>query len=352
MDNQTNMSIENRVFSGMGPTGRLHIGHYHGALKNWCHLQHQHTCFFMIADMAALTTLYDSIDVIQNSIWEMLVDWLAAGVDPEKATIFIQSRVPAQVELAWLLGMSTPIPWLQEIPAYKEKLAKLQGKNLQTLGFLADPVMQAADILAYKATQIPVGADQVEHLRVAGEIAHRFNALYGQRHPQGPHDILPQPQPLLTEQSQLPGLDGEKMSKSYGNAIFLRSSASLIAEKVQGMAVARDNVHVPGNPNACPVFKFHRVYSPRTTCDSVEHACRSGRLNCGDCKQPLVQSITEEQNPMRERAEPFLAKPSLLKDIVDAGCDKARAIAETTLVEVREIMGLSYRMPLELPEAL
>lgn len=346
------MNNENRVFSGMGPTGRLHLGHYHGALKNWCRLQHQHACFFMIADMAALTTLYESIDVIQNSIWEMLVDWLAAGIDPEKATIFIQSRVPAQVELAWLLGMNTPITWLQEIPAYKEKLTKLQGKNLQTLGFLADPVMQAADILAYKATQIPVGADQVEHLRVAGEIAQRFNALYGQRHPQGPRDILLQPQPLLTEQSQLPGLDGEKMSKSYGNAIFLRSPASVVTDKVQGMTVARQNPQKPGNPNACPVFKFHRVYSSQAICDSVEQRCLSGKLSCGDCKQPLVRAITEEQQPMRERAEPFLAKPSLLKDIVDAGCERARVIAEATLVEVREIMGLRYQMPQELAEAL
>ncbi len=339
------MTNSERVFSGMGPTGRLHIGHYHGALKNWSSLQRRHACFFMIADMAALTTLYDSIDVIQSSIWEMLVDWLAAGVDPEKATIFVQSRVPAQVELAWLLGMSTPLSRLQEIPAYQEKISKLQGKDLLTLGFLADPVMQAADILAYKATQIPVGADQIEHLRIAEEIAMRFNTLYGQRHPKGPRDIFPQPQPLLTEQSRLPGLDGEKMSKSYGNAIFLRSPASVIAEKVQGMTVARVGERTPTAPDACSVFKFHRVYSTPSTCDTVDKECRTGKLHCSDCKKPLIHSICEEQQPMHERAERYLVKPSLLTDILDSGCDTARAAAGATLTEVRGVMGLDCFSP-------
>lgn len=338
------MINDNCVFSGMGPTGRLHIGHYHGVLKNWISLQNLHTCYFMIADVAALTTLYDSTETIQSSIWEMLVDWLAAGVDPEKATIFVQSRVPAQVEMAWLLGMSTPLSWLQEIPAYREKLSKLQGKSLLTLGFLADPVMQAGDILAYKATQVPVGADQVEHLRVAGEIAKRFNTLYGPRHPKGLGEILFPPRALLTEQPQLPGLDGQKMSKSYGNAIFLRSSPSVIAEKVQGMTVARTDKQGPGVPEVCPVFKFHQVYSPTSFYSTVEQECRKGRLRCGECKQPLVQAIVEEQRPMHERAEPYLAKPSLLQDIVDLGCEKARAVAESTLGEVRGVMGLDYSL--------
>lgn len=299
----------------------------------------------MIADLAALTTLYDSVQIVNNSVWEVLLDWLAAGVEPEKATIFIQSRVPVQMELAWLLGMTTPISSLQEIRAYKEKLAKLQEKRLLTLGFLADPVMQAADILAYKATLIPVGADQVEHLRLAGEIAQRFNTLYCKKLPLGQQSILPEPKPLLTEEAQLPGVDGEKMSKSDGNAIFMRCAPVTIVEKVQGMAVARANGQGGGTPSTCPVFKFHRVYSSSSVCKSIEQDCPNGKIRCEDCKQPLADAIIREQEPMHERAEQYLANPSLLMDIVDHGCDKARAVAGSTMTEVRELMGIGYQIP-------
>ena len=329
------------VLSGMGPTGRLHLGHYHGALKNWCALQESQASLFMIADLAALTTHYESRDVIKKNIWEMLVDWLAAGINPEKATIFIQSRVPEHAELAWLLGMMFPVAWLENMPAYQEKITKLSGKNLSTFGFLGDPVMQAADILLYKASAIPVGADQVDHLHLTREIAKRFNRLYSDR----AIDILPEPQPYLTSGASLPGIDGDKMSKSYGNAIFMRSTLPEIEERVGRMATARQLAQTPVDPTLCPVFKFHKVYSSSSDCTTISQSCQSGLLSCEDCKQPLVGAINSEQAPIRQRAEKFLQDPDQLVDIVEEGCSKARKVAQETLFEVREVMGLHYQRP-------
>lgn len=334
-----------RVLSGMGPTGRLHLGHYHGVLKNWCELQNQHDCYFMIADLAALTTHYEKRDVIKNNIWEMLVDWLAAGIEPEKATIFIQSRVPEHNELAWLLGMNTPLEWLQNIPAYQEKISKLQGTDLSTYGFLGDPVMQAADILIYRANLVPVGADQIDHLKLSSMISARFNQLYGDTKKGMSAIILPQPKPKLTDQPSLPGLDGDKMSKSYGNAIFLRSTAETIEEKVLGMTVAKSSAKDPGDPNICPVYKFHEVYSSKLACSDIYSECLSGKLNCNDCKKPLIKAIVQEQIPMFDRAELFLSSPEYLVDVVNEGCLKARSAAKETLLEVRDAMGLNYDQP-------
>lgn len=334
-----------RVLSGMGPTGRLHLGHYHGVLKNWCELQNQHECYFMVADLAALTTHYEKRDIIKNNIWEMLIDWLAAGVDPEKATIFIQSRVPEHNELAWLLGMNTPLEWLQNIPAYQEKISKLQGTNLSTFGFLGDPVMQASDILIYRASLVPVGADQVDHLKLSSMIAARFNQLYGNTTKGKSATIFPQPRPKLTDQPSLPGLDGDKMSKSYGNAIFLRSTAHTVEEKVLGMTVAKSSSGDPGDPNTCPVYKFHEVYSSKLACGDIYSECLGGKLSCNDCKKPLIKAIVQEQNSMLNRAEPFLSSPEYLVDVVNEGCLKARSTAKATLLEVRDAMGLNYDPP-------
>ncbi len=335
----------NRVLSGMGPTGRLHIGHYHGVLKNWCELQDQHDCYFMIADLAALTTHYEHCDVIKNNIWDMLVDWLAAGVDPEKATLFIQSRVPEHNELAWLLGMSTPLEWLQNIPAYKEKISKLSSSNLSTYGFLGDPVMQAADILIYRANWVPVGADQVDHLTLASNIAGRFNGLYGESTQGENNIILPKPLPKLTDQPSLPGLDGDKMSKSYGNAIFLRSDENTIRNKVESMTACGCGKLEPCQPDTCPILKFHQVYSSAATNNEIKVACMNSEFHCGDFRQSLVEAIIKEQTPMLERAEPFLTSPKLLVEIINEGCLKARISAKATLEEVRDAMGLTYQAP-------
>lgn len=395
-----------RVVSGMRPTGALHLGHYHGALKNWVKLQSELPCFFFAADWHALTTHYDDPSIIESSTWDMLVDWLAAGVDPSQATLFIQSKVPEHAELTLLLGMATPLGWLERVPTYKDQIEKLAHKDLTTYGFLGYPLMQAADVLIYRASLVPVGDDQVPHIEMMREIARRFNHLYGKEkgfeekahdavkklggkraklyhelrteyQERGKEDaleqakamlddaqnlsmidrerlfgylegsrklILVEPQARLTADSRLPGLDGQKMSKSYGNTITLREDKESVTKKVRTMPTdpARVRRTDPGDPEKCPVWQLHQVYSDDSTKEWVIKGCKSAGIGCLECKQPVIDAILKEQEPMRERAQLYLDDPSLVRAIVADGCDKARKLAQETMRDVREAMGLSY----------
>lgn len=395
-----------RVLSGMRPTGALHLGHYHGVLKNWVRLQSEYPCLFFVADWHALTTHYENPQVIEASVWDMVVDWLAAGVDPTQATIFIQSRVPEHAELHLLLSMTTPLGWLERVPTYKDQQEKLADKDLATYGFLGYPLLQSADILIYKAAHVPVGEDQVPHIEMTREIARRFNHLYGREvgfeekaleaakklggkrnklylelrtryQEQGDAEaleqarallqeaqsislndrerlfgyieggrkiILPEPRALLTEASRMPGLDGQKMSKSYNNVITLRDSAENVTKKVRTMPTdpARIRRTDPGDPNRCPVWQLHQVYSNTETQAWVQKGCTSAGIGCLECKQPVIDAILREQEPMRERAQQYLDDPQLVKNIVADGCEKARELAQETMREVRDAMGLGY----------
>ena len=395
-----------RVLSGMRPTGALHLGHYHGVLKNWVRLQAEYPCFFFVADWHALTTHYDTPEVIQESVWEMVIDWLAAGVDPNQATLFIQSRVPEHSELFLLLAMGTPLGWLERVPTYKDQIEKLKEKDLQTYGFLGYPLLQAADILIYRALHVPVGEDQVPHVEMTREVARRFNYLYG-REPgfeekaleavkklgskraklyaelrtayqergedeallqaqamlqesqslsMGDRErlfgylegarkiILVEPQALLTSASRMPGLDGQKMSKSYGNTISIREAPEEVVRLVRTMPTdpARVRRTDPGNPANCPLWQFHQVYSDQATKDWAEKGCKSAGIGCLDCKQPVIDAILSEQQPMFERAQQYLDDPSLLRSIIADGSDKARKVAQETMRDVREAMGLDF----------
>ena len=397
---------EQRVVSGMRPTGSLHLGHLHGALKNWVKLQSEYPCLFFVADWHALTTHYDTPEVIEEHVWDMVIDWLAAGIDPARATLFIQSRVPEHAELHTLLSMITPLGWLERVPSYKDQQEKLADRDLGTYGFLGYPLLQSADILMYRAAWVPVGEDQVPHIEFTREVARRFNHLFG-REPgfedkakaavkrlgskkgklynelrtryqeQGDEEalqagrallneqqnlsmgdkerlfgyiegggrmILAEPQALLTDSSKLPGLDGQKMSKSYNNTITLREDAASVTKKVRTMPTdpARVKRNDPGEPEKCPVWQFHLVYSDESTQAWVQQGCRSAGIGCLECKQPLIQSILAEQAPMRERAQRYLDDPTLVKSIIADGCEKARALAAETMREVREAMGLNY----------
>jgi len=398
---------QKRVLSGMRPTGRLHLGHYHGVLKNWINLQHEYDCMFFVADWHALTTHYDEPEIIQENVWQMVVDWLASGVNPGSSSLFIQSRVPEHAELHLLLSMITPLSWVERVPSYKDMLVKNNERELSTYGFLGYPVLQSADILIYQAGNVPVGADQVPHIEMTREIARRFNHIYG-RDPgfedlaevairklgrknselyrglrrdymeQGNQEsretalalvsdqkniplsdrdrlfgylegggkaILPEPQSLLTDASVMPGLDGNKMSKSYGNTISLREEPDSVDKKIKTMTTdpARVRRKDPGDPNKCPVFDLHKIYSDAEQKEWVIQGCRSGSIGCVDCKKPLIESILEEQQPMRERAKQYEENPDLVKSIVSEGCEKARNIAKSTIEEVRSAMGLDYR---------
>ena len=395
-----------RVVSGMRPTGAMHLGHYHGALKNWVRLQSEHPCLFFVADWHALTTHYDDPSIIETSTWDMVIDWLAAGIDPSQATIFIQSKVPEHAELHLLLSMSTPLGWLERVPTYKDQQEKLADRDLATYGFLGYPLLQSADVLIYRASMVPVGEDQVPHIEMMREIARRFNYLYGREkdfdekareavkklgtkraklynelrteyQEQGKDDaleqakamlddaqnlsmidrerlfgylegsrklILVEPQALLTEASRLPGLDGQKMSKSYGNTIALRDDRDTVTKKIRTMPTdpARVRRTDPGDPEKCPVWQFHMVYSDQATRDWVTKGCKSAGIGCLECKQPVIEGILKEQEPMRERAQQYLDDPSLVRAIVADGCDQARKYAQETMRDVREEMGLSY----------
>jgi len=331
-----------RVLSGMRPTGALHLGHYHGALKNWVRLQATHDCFFFVADWHALTTHYQDRQAIERNVYDMVVDWLAAGIDPEQATLFIQSRMPEHAELFTLLAMSTPSAWLERIPSYKDQVEKNRAtpnSEGATYGFLGYPLLQAADILIYKAGFVPVGEDQTAHVEVTREVARRFNRIYS---PDAP--ILPEPQELLTETARLPGLDGQKMSKSANNAIAMRDAPEVVDEKIRTMPTDPQRVRRSdaGEPTRCPVWPLHQLYSDAATRDWAAEGCRTAGIGCLDCKKPLIEAIQKEQAPWRERANEYLANPKQVQWIVEVGTERARAVARKTLREVRTAIGLAY----------
>jgi len=395
-----------RVLSGMRPTGQLHLGHYHGVLKNWLELQQEYECFFFVADWHALTTEYEDPSIIEKSVWDMVIDWLAVGVNPGSAKLFIQSRVPEHAELHLLLSMCTPLSWLERVPSYKDQQEKLSDKDLTTYGFLGYPLLQTADIIIYKAGFVPVGEDQVSHVELAREVVRRFNHIYGRerdfeknieaalkkmgkktarlydelrRKYQEQGDtaslekarellasqqnisigdserlsgyldgsgkaIFPEPQALLTPASKMMGLDGQKMSKSYGNTISLRENPSVVEDKVKTMPTdpARIRLTDPGNPEKCPVWNLHQVYSDDSLKKWVVEGCTNAKIGCLECKKPLIDAVLKEQEPIRERANEYLNDPETVRGIIAEGCEAARDIAKETLDEVREAMGLSY----------
>ncbi len=399
------MAIE-RVLSGMRPTGNLHLGHYNGVLKNWIKLQHEQECLFFVADWHALTTHYDTPEIIEESVWEMVIDWLAAGVDPANATIFIQSKVPEHAELHTLLSMITPLSWLERVPTYKDQQEKLASKDLSTYGFLGYPLLQSADILIYKATQVPVGEDQVPHIEFTREIARRFNHIYGKEKgfeekaeaaikklgskraavyeemrnayqqdgdegalesarsmieeaqnlslgdkerllgylEGGGKMILVEPEYKLMPASKMMGLDGQKMSKSYNNTISLREDLDVVAKKIKTMPTdpARIRRTDAGDPAKCPVWQLHEVYSDDSVKDWVQTGCKGASIGCIECKQPVIEAVIKELKPIQERAAQYAEDPTLVKNIVAEGCEKARKLARETMRDVRDAMGLNY----------
>ena len=391
----------------MRPTGKLHLGHYHGVLKNWIELQHTHECYFFVADWHALTTEYDRSEGIAPHVTDMVIDWLAAGVSPGTATLFIQSRVPEHAELHLLLSMSTPLGWLERVPSYKDQQEKLKEKDLATYGFLGYPLLQAADILVYRAANVPVGEDQVAHVELTREVARRFNHLYGKEAgfeekaenaislmgkksakmykklrkeylekgdeeslsvaqalldsqqnisigdrerlygylEGGGKIILPEPKALLTKASKMPGLDGQKMSKSYGNTIALRDDPKDVEKKLRTMPTdpARVRRTDPGSPQKCPVWQLHEIYSPNDVKDWVQAGCISAAIGCVECKQPVIEAVQKELQPIQERAREYERDMKTVQSIINDGCEQARDIARDTMEDVRKSMGLVYR---------
>ncbi|MEY4641571.1 MAG: hypothetical protein RLZZ227_1565 [Pseudomonadota bacterium] len=403
----SSIDSQRRVLSGMRPTGRLHLGHLHGVIHNWVRLQHEYECFFFVADWHALTTHYENPQVIEESVWDMVVDWLAAGVSPSAATLFIQSRVPEHAELHLLLSMMTPLGWLERVPSYKDMQENLKERDLATYGFLGYPLLQSADILIYRAGQVPVGADQVAHVELTREVARRFNHLYG-REPDfeeaiqaaikrmgkkfgklyeelrrkyqeegdqesleraqallrdqqnitlgdrerlfgylegGGKIILPEPQALLTATAKMPGLDGRKMSKSYDNVITLRDDRDEINRKIKVMPTdpARVRRTDPGDPEKCPVWQFHLIYSDKPVQEWVQAGCRSAGIGCLECKKPVIDAVATELAPIIDRAKQYESNPDMVKSIMSEGAEKARDTARDTLHDVRQALGLNYR---------
>lgn len=328
------MESKRRILSGMRPTGPLHLGNYHGALANWVRLQAEYECFFFVADWHALTSDYENPAPIRGYTREILLDWLAAGIDPEASTLFIQSHLPEHAELYLLLGMITPVPWLERNPTYKEQIEQLQNRDLSTYGFLGYPVLQAADIILYKPFGVPVGVDQAPHVEITREIARRFNFLYG--------PVFPEPQVILTQTPKLLGTDRRKMSKSYGNAIFLNDSPEAVAAKVATMITDPQRMRRsdPGNPEVCNVFDFHKLYSPPELVAEVDRACRTAGIGCVECKKLMAGHLNAFLEPMRARRRHYESEPQRLERIIAAGNEKARRVAQATLEEVRRAVGL------------
>lgn len=322
------------IVSGARPTGRLHLGHLHGALKNWVRLQNDYRCFFFVADWHALTTDYSSPQGIQESTVEMVTDWLSVGLDPERCVIFRQSRVKEHAELHLLLSMITPVPWLERNPTYKEQMRELEGRDLSTYGFLGYPVLQAADIVMYKAHKVPVGVDQVPHIELSREIVRRFNQLY--------RPIFPEPQALLTETQKLPGLDGRKMSKSYNNAVFLSDSPRAIDEKLSRMMTdpARVTRKDPGEPEKCPAFELHKIYCTPEEIDYVTKGCRTAGIGCLECKKIMIKHVVEELEPFRAKREVYGGRPAVVGEVLEEGTRAAQKKAAETMEEVRNAIGL------------
>lgn len=323
----------------MRPTGRLHLGNLVGALENWVKLQDGYACYFFVADWHMLTTEYANVAGLQQNILDMVTDWLAAGLDPEKAVFFVQSRLPEHAELHLLFSMFTPLGWLERVPSYKEQQENLRDHDLQTYGFLGYPVLQAADILMYKADAVPVGEDQAPHVELTREIARRFNHLYST----GKQSILPEPEVLLTPSPRLPGTDGRKMSKSYGNAINISDPAEVVSKKVAGMMTdpARKRRSDPGNPDVCPVFDFHKIFSPPEVVERVNRECRTAEIGCVECKKLMAGYLNAYLDPIRERRQHLEREPSLVWEILERGTEKARGVAQATMAEVRSAMNLS-----------
>ena len=397
---------DQRVLSGMRPTGKLHLGHYHGALKNWLELQNEYDSYYFVADWHAFTTHYsDKIDLESYTI-DMVIDWLASGINPNTSTIFVQSKVPEHAELHLLLSMTTPVSWLERVPSYKDQQEKLNTKNLATYGFLGYPVLQSSDILMYKAGFVPVGEDQAAHVELTREIARRFNYIYGREvdfeekaeiaaskmgkkqaklyrnlrksYQEKGDDgalvkakallseqknithgdrerllgyiegvgkiILIEPEALLTKNSKMPGLDGQKMSKSYNNGIFLRDSAIEVEQKVNKMVTDPARVHLtdPGDPNKCPVWNLHEIYSKQDQLDWVMDGCTKAKMGCIECKKPVIDSIVAELKPIQESIEKYKSEPNLIQEIIFDGSERARRVAKETMQEVRDAMGLTY----------
>jgi tryptophanyl-tRNA synthetase len=330
------MTDRKRILSGMRPTGRLHLGNLHGALENWIQLQEQYDCFYFVADWHALTTDYASPGDIHANTWEMIVDWLSAGLDPEKCTLFIQSDVKEHSELYLLLGMITPLPWLERNPTYKEQQQQITQKDLGTYGFLGYPVLQAADIIIYKANGVPVGKDQLPHVELTREIARRFNFMYN-------CEVFPIPDPLLTEVPVLPGTDGRKMSKSYGNCIFITEPAESIQDKILKMVTDPQRVRRTdkGNPDVCPVFAYHKLYSSPQEMAEVAHGCRTAGIGCVDCKKILIKNVLERLDPLRQRRIQLERDTGKVREIIAAGTGRAREQSVRTMEEVRRAVGLN-----------
>ncbi|MEX0384539.1 tryptophan--tRNA ligase [Spiribacter pallidus] len=402
-----NLTHGDRILSGMRPTGRLHLGHYHGVLRNWVALQQAHECFFFVADWHALTTAYENREVISESVWDMVVDWLACGVNPNLSTLFIQSRVMEHAELHLLLSMVTPLGWLERVPTYKDQIEQLRERDLATYGFLGYPVLQSADILIYQAAGVPVGEDQVSHVELTRELARRFNFLFGRepgfedkaeaavgkmgkkqgrlyrelrrRYQEegdaealseaqallegqqnltmadrarlagylegGGRSVLAEPEALLTTAPRMPGLDGRKMSKSYGNTLSLRETDAAIDQKIRTMPTdpARVRRSDPGEPEKCPVFDLHKVYSDDATRQWATEGCRSAGIGCLECKKPLIDAVQAEVAPIREQAEALDADRDYVRQVIQDGCDRARDTARQTMNDVRSAVGLDYR---------
>ncbi len=399
-------SSSKRIVSGMRASGRLHLGHYHGVLKNWAKLQHQYDCSYFVADWHGLTTNYDDPRKIEQNIWDMVIDWLACGINPGLSNIFIQSWVPEHAELFLLLSMITPIGWLERVPTYKDQQEKLHEKDLSTYGFLGYPLLQSADVLLYKADLVPVGEDQVSHVELIREIARRFNYLYGREkdfelhvqeaikkmgkknsklynqfrtkfQQEGCQDslktasalvesqhslsigdkerllghldglgkiILPEPQALLTEQSKLPGLDGQKMSKSYNNCISLREEPAEIEKKIRTMPTdpARVKRTDPGDPDKCPVWQFHKVYSDEEVKSWVQTGCKTAGIGCIECKRPVIDAVTNELASIQSSIKDYESDLGSVKRIVSEGSENAREQAAKTLEEIKEAMNIDY----------
>jgi tryptophanyl-tRNA synthetase len=323
-----------RVLSGMQPSGLLHLGNLMGALDNWRKLQDRYECYYFIADWHALTTNYADTSQIRTYVREMVIDWLSAGLDPEKAVLFRQSFVPEHAVLHVLLSMSTPLPWLERVPTYKEKIEQIQDKDMNTYGFLGYPVLQAADILVYKAHFVPVGVDQLPHLELTREICRRFDQFYG--------EVFPEPQPLMTEYPKLPGTDGRKMSKSYNNTLNLSDSPEDITKKVMQMVTdpARVRRQDPGNPDVCPLFTLDRIFAPKTWCDHVNVECRRAGIGCVDDKRELLKHLLAYLKPIQDKRKELAARPEVVSEIIAEGSRRARAVAQKTLSEVTEAMKL------------
>ncbi len=324
--------MKQRVVSGMRPSGRLHIGHYHGVLENWVRMQDSYDCFFFVADWHSLTTEYADTSGIAESTREMVLDWVAFGLDPAKSVVFRQSLVPHHSELNLILSMITPVSWLERCPTYKEMQDNLETRDLSTFGFLGYPVLMAADIILYKASRVPVGHDQLPHLEITREIARRFNFLYG--------NVFPEPEALLTETPKLLGLDGRKMSKSYGNSIYLSDTAEDTSKKVMSMVTDTERVRRadPGDPERCVAYNLHRLYVPQDKLDEIVPACKGATIGCVDCKKILSGCINERLAPFRARRDELAAKPQFVDDILADGSGRASQISDSVMTEVRRAL--------------